>query len=262
MVSVSAEALNAAFEVSAPPRHSRRERLRMLFTPVLVVAVVAGLYAYLSAQELDVFEARLLTFASVSTATWQHLQLALAATALVVLIAVPLGVLLTRPFARPVKPAVLALANVGQAAPALGILVLLTILFGIGFRIALAALVIHAVLPVLRNTIVGIEQVDRSLVEAARGMGLSPGQVLRTVELPLAVPVMLAGLRTALVICVGLATIATFVNAGGLGDIIVAGIKLQRTPILVAGGVLTAAIALALDWLGGVIEEFVRPRGI
>jgi osmoprotectant transport system permease protein len=260
---VSAEALSAAaFDVAAPPRRSRRERLRLFATPLVVVAAVAGLYLYLASQELDVYEARLLTFASVSTATWQHLRLALVATALVVVIAVPLGVLLTRPAARRVKPAAVVLANVGQAAPALGILVLLTILFGIGFHIALAALVIHAVLPVLRNTIVGIEQVDRALVEAARGMGLSPWQVLRTVELPLAVPVMLAGLRTALVICVGLATIATFVNAGGLGDIIVAGIKLQRTPVLIAGGVLTAAIALALDWLAGVVEEYVRPRGI
>lgn len=259
---MSAEVLDAAFDVAAPPRRTRRERLRLLVTPLVVVAAVTGLYVYLATQELDVYEARLLTTASVSTATWQHVSLALAATVLVVLIAVPLGVLLTRPAAQRVKPAVLLLANVGQAAPALGILVLLTILFGIGFRIALAALVIQAVLPVLRNTIVGIEQVDRSLVEAARGIGLSPWQVLRTVELPLAVPVMLAGLRTALVICVGLATIATFVNAGGLGDIIVAGIKLQRTPVLIAGGVLTAAIALALDWLAGVVEEYVRPRGI
>jgi osmoprotectant transport system permease protein len=146
--------------------------------------------------------------------------------------------------------------------PALGMLVLLALLFGIGFKIALVALVATAALPVLRNTMIGIQQVDAALVEAARGMGMRPFGILKTVELPLAVPVMLAGLRTTIVIAVGVATVATFVNAGGLGDIIVAGIKLQRTPVLVTGGVLTAVIALALDWLGGLAEQLLRPRGI
>jgi osmoprotectant transport system permease protein len=159
-------------------------------------------------------------------------------------------------------PVALALANVGQAAPALGVLVILAMLLSIGERVAILALVLSAVLPVLRNTIVGIQQVDRNLVEAARGMGLRPWQVLRRIELPLAVPVMLAGLRTAIIICVGVATIATFINAGGTGDIIVAGIKTVRTPILVTGAVLTAVIAFALDWVAGVLENLLRPRGL
>src|SRR5690606_34888508 len=112
------------------------------------------------------------------------------------------------------------------------------------------------------NTIVGIQQVDPALKEAARGMGMTRAQVLWRVELKLAIPVILAGLRTALVLAVGVATLATFVNAGGLGDLIVNGIKLNRTPVLVTGGVLTACIALLVDWVGGVAEEFLRPKGI
>lgn len=261
-MSADAEVLATPYAVASSGRRNAADLLRLFVTPALVAVALLGLYLYLQGRELDVFEQRLLTMESIVDATTKHIRLALLAALLVVLIAVPLGVLMTRPAARRLSPVVLAIANIGQAAPALGVLVLLTIVFGVGFKIALVALVFHAVLPVLRNTIVGIEQVDASLVEAARGMGLSNSQILRTVELPLAVPVILAGLRTALVICVGLATIATFVNAGGLGDIIVAGIKLQRTPILVVGGVMTAAIALTVDWVGGVIENVLRPRGI
>jgi osmoprotectant transport system permease protein len=95
--------------------------------------------------------------------------------------------------------------------------------------------------------------------EAARGMGMRPVQVLFRVELPLAVPVILAGLRTALVFAVGVATVATFINAGGLGDMIVNGLKLQRFPVLLTGAVLVAAIAIFIDWIAGLIEEAVTP---
>jgi ABC-type proline/glycine betaine transport system permease subunit len=132
----------------------------------------------------------------------------------------------------------------------------------VGFRIAIIGLVAYAVLPVLRNTIVGIQQVDPALVEAARGMGMTRAQVLFRVEMKMAIPVILAGLRTALVMAVGVATLATFVNAGGLGDIIVNGIKLNRTPVLLTGSVLTACIAFLVDWIGSVAEDLLRPKGV
>jgi osmoprotectant transport system permease protein len=157
---------------------------------------------------------------------------------------------------------VLGLANIGQAIPAVGLLVLLTLQFGVGVGVALFSLVVYSLLPVLRNTIVGIQQVDSSLIEAGRGMGMTRRSVLLRIELPLAVPVILAGIRTALVIAVGVVTVATFVNAGGLGDIIINGIKLQRTPVLVTGSVLVASLALLVDWLGGVVEAVLRPKGI
>lgn len=124
------------------------------------------------------------------------------------------------------------------------------------------ALTIYAFLPVLRNTIVGLQGVDRTLIEAARGMGMSQIGVLRRVELPLAMPVIMAGVRTALVLVVGTAAFATFINAGGLGTLIVTGITLFRSPVLVSGGVLIAVLALLVDWLGRVLELVGTPKGL
>lgn len=259
---MSVDTLGSAFEVKAGGRWSRRQLARHLVTPVVLVVVALALYAWVSGQELDSIEARVLNAAAIGDAAMQHLKLTAIASLLVVVIAMPIGILLTRPRARWLTPIALAAANMGQAAPALGVLVIMAMLFSIGEKVAIAALVISAALPVLRNTIIGIQQVDRSLVEAARGMGLTPAQVLRKIELPLAVPVMLAGLRTTIVLSVGVATVATFVNAGGLGDIIVAGIKTTRTPILLTGAVLTTVVAFTLDWLAGVLEHAVRPRGL
>ncbi|GAA4633750.1 ABC transporter permease [Actinoallomurus vinaceus] len=240
----------------------RRAALRHLLIPAALAAVLAALYLWVSGQRLDSIERRTLNSDYIIARVVEHLRLTGLAVLLVVVIAIPLGVLLSRPAARWLSPFVLGLANLGQATPAIGLLVLLTIKFGVGFRIALIGLVAYAVLPVLRNTMVGVQQVDRSLVEAARGMGMTRAQVLIRVELKLAIPVILAGLRTSLVMAVGVATLATFVNAGGLGDIIVNGIKLNRTPVLLTGSVLTACIALLIDWLGGVAEDALRPKGV
>lgn len=239
------------------------ERIRRVVAmPVALAVVLTLLYLWVSGQELDSIELRTLNSEYLTARVAEHLRLTVLALLLVVVIAIPLGVLLSRPSARWLSPAVLGLANLGQATPAIGLLVLLTIVFGVGFTIAMVGLVAYAVLPVLRNTIVGIRQVDPALVEAARGMGMTRGQVLWRVELKLAIPVILAGLRTALVMAVGVATLATFVNAGGLGDIIVNGIKLNRTPVLITGSVLTACIAFLVDWVGGVAEDLLRPKGI
>lgn len=232
--------------------------LRVLSLPLLLIVIWIALFVWVSSQELDSIELRTLNAEYLQTRTLEHLRLTAAATVLVILIAVPLGVILTRPFARGFAPLVLNIANIGQAVPAVGLLILLTLWFGIGFNIALFSLVVYSLLPVLRNTIIGIEQVDPALKEAGTGMGMSKRMVLFQIELPLAVPVILAGVRTALVIAVSVSTIATFVNAGGLGDIIVNGIKLQRAPVLITGSVLLASLALLIDWVGGVVENLLR----
>jgi osmoprotectant transport system permease protein len=154
------------------------------------------------------------------------------------------------------------LGNIGLAVPSIGVLVLFAMAFGIGFRYAVAALVAYSALPVLRNVVVGLEQVDPALVEAGRGMGLSNLGVLQRVELPLAVPVILAGVRTALTFNVGSAALAALVNAGGLGVLIDRGIRLNRHSVLVTGSVLTAVLALLVDWMGQVLEAVLRPRGL
>jgi osmoprotectant transport system permease protein len=230
--------------------------------PVLAVLLTVGMLGYLQVAPLDNIEERVLVLDAVLNRTIEHVSLVVASTVLVIVIAVPLGILLSRRSARWLGTPVLAVANAGQAIPSIGVLVLLAILVGVGFGMAVIALVAYALLPVLRNTMVGLDQVDRSLIDAGRGMGMSTRQVLTTIELPLAVPVMLAGIRVALILNVGVAALATYTNAGGLGSFIESGIVFNRMPILLTGSVLTIALALLVDWLAGLAENKLRPRGL
>jgi osmoprotectant transport system permease protein len=230
--------------------------------PLLVVVLVIGTLIYTRTADLDSSEARSLELPLILRCLRQHVEMVVASTVLTIAIGVPLGVLLTRRRARFLSAPVLALANAGQAIPSIGLLVLLAILFGVGFTMALVALVAYALLPVLRNTMVGIRQVDPAIIDAARGTGLNSWQILRTVELPLAAPVMLAGIRVALILNVGVATLAAYTNAGGLGSIIAAGIHLNRLPVLVVGSLLTVALALLVDWAASISERVLRPKGI
>ena len=173
-----------------------------------------------------------------------------------------LGVALTRGPIRRFSPLVVAFANAGQGAPAVGLIVLLAIWLGYGFWTAIIALTLYGLLPVLRNTITGLDGVDPTLVEAGRGLGMSPTSVLLRIELPLALPVIMAGVRTALVLVVGTATLATFIAAGGLGDIIQAGISLNLPRLMISGALLVAVLALLIEWLGRVLELATRPKGI
>ncbi len=244
------------------PWRGRAGRAGLAVRPIVLGAVLLVLYVWVQAQRLDSIESRELDSQQIRSALWQHVQLSLVATALTIAIAVPLGVLLTRPFARWIKPIGLGLGNFGQAIPSIGLIVLLALWIGIGFWTAAIGLVAYATLPILRNTIVGLDAVDPALKEAARGMGMSRLAVLRRVELPLAVPVILAGVRTALVLTVATAALATFIDAGGLGGGLVAGIKLNRPTITLTFGIIAAVLALFADWLGGIAEEVLRPRGI
>jgi osmoprotectant transport system permease protein len=246
----------------APPSRWRGLLGRHTAMPAFLAATLFGTYLWVHSLALDDIERRSLNTDILLRLVGQHLKLTAVTTVTVVVVAVGAGILLTRARLRWLAPVATGLANIGQATPAIGLLVLLSIWLGIGFTTALIGLVAYAVLPVLRNTIVGINQVDPHLIEAGKGIGMSPLAVLTRVELPLALPVILAGVRTALVLAVGVATLATFINAGGLGGLIVTGIKLQRTPVLVTGAVLTGALALVLDWLGGVIAELFQPRGL
>jgi len=247
----------------APVRRERRSVGSYLFMPVFLALVCVGLYVYVSNQELDTIEARSLNATNILNAIWEHIQLAAVSTVFVVLIAIPLGVVMTRPFTRSFRGVLLTLANIGQAVPTIGLLALLAVAFVfIGFSAAIVGLVAYAVLPVLRNTIVGLGQVDENILEAGRGMGISKFGVLRRIELPLAVPIILAGVRTALVINVGTATLAAYINAGGLGRIIIAGLSTNRITVQITGALLTAVLALLIDYLAGIAEDVLRPKGL
>lgn len=179
--------------------------------------------------------------------TAQHLVLVGISTGVAVAIGVPLGVVITR--RERWRGPVLGVANVFQTIPSLALFgfLLPVPLLGIGARTAIVALVVYALLPVIRNTYAGITAVDPAVRDAARGMGMTDGELLRLVELPLAVPVMLAGIRVATVIGVGIATIAAAIGAGGLGVFIFRGVAMVDHSVILAGAVPAALLALLLD---------------
>ncbi|MFD3550200.1 ABC transporter permease [Streptomyces sp. NPDC058655] len=243
-------------------RAHRITRARLLVTPAVLGLVLLALYLWITNIPLDPIEKNSLGNGNVRLRLWQHVRLTAVSTFWVLVIAIPLGIALTRGAARRVAPVFTAIANVGQATPAIGLLALLVIWLGIGPSTAIVGMVAYAVLPVLSNTMAGLRAIDPQLVEAARGIGMSGRGRLRKVELPLAVPLILAGVRTALVLNVGTATLATFGGGGGLGDLITSGIQTQRMPVLVVGSVLTVVLALFVDWLASLVETVLTPRGL
>ena len=240
----------------------RRDIRDLLVQAGIIVAAFGVLIWWLLTTDLTEVESSTLAPGAVWSLTVEHLLLTVVSAVIVLAVAIPLGILLTRPALRRAAGPVMAVANIGQAAPAVGIIVLFGFWLGFGLQAAIAALVVYALLPVLRNTMVGLTQVDRQLIEAGRGMGMSAAAVLFRVELPLAVPVMLSGIRTALVLLVGTDTLATFVNGGGLGLLITTGVTLDLTRVLIAGAILVALLALVVDWTGRVVELAVRPKGL
>ncbi|WP_236704947.1 ABC transporter permease [Hymenobacter sp. AT01-02] len=183
--------------------------------------------------------------------TLQHIGLTAASLLLGVVIGVPLGLLLTR---RPrLAPWVLGTAGVFQTIPSIALLGFLIPVIGIGWKPAILALFLYSLLPIIRNTVAGVQGVDAAVVDAARGLGFTDTQVLTQVELPLALPVLLAGIRTAAVINVGVATLAAYIAAGGLGEFIFGGIALNKPAMILAGAIPAAVLALlfdgALGWL-------------
>jgi osmoprotectant transport system permease protein len=191
---------------------------------------------------------------------WEHIWLVGVSIALAALIAVPAGVLLTR---RPrFERWVLGFANTVQTIPSLalfGFLIPLPWIGGIGPRSALVALVLYALLPILRNTYVGILGVDRSVREAALAMGMTDWQILRLVELPLAARTIMAGLRVATVTGIGVATVATLIGAGGLGDFIYRGLQTVNARLILLGAIPAALMALTVDFgLGWIEKRLIR----
>ncbi len=188
--------------------------------------------------------------------TWQHLQLVGLSMFIAIFVGVPLGLLLTRK--EKLAPPLLGFANAVQTIPSLalfGFLIPIPIIGGIGMRSATIALVLYALLPILRNTYTGIRSVDPAVVEAGKGMGMTDIQRLRWIEVPLALPTVIAGVRIATVLTVGLATIASAIGAGGLGDFIFRGITMVDSRFILAGALPAAILAIALDALLGRAEK-------
>jgi len=191
--------------------------------------------------------------------TVEHLALVLGAMLIAILIGVPLGLLIVhRPVLRGIA---LGVANILQTIPSLalfGFLIPIPFIGGIGKRTAIVALVLYALLPILRNTYVGLTEIDPAVLESAQAMGMKQSQILFRVRLPLASAFILAGIRTATIITIGVATIAAAIGAGGLGTFIFRGVALVSNGLLLAGALPAALLALAADFLLGIIERRLR----
>jgi osmoprotectant transport system permease protein len=236
--------------------------------PVLMIIVVIFVYNQMlltiepGSMEANIIGSREIGFSNVMASVVEHLQLILISTGLAIAAAVPAGILITRQGFRDFSGLILGVANVGQSVPSIAILALFMGILGLGMKTAIFALWLYALLPIVRNTATGIEEVDPNIIEAATGMGMTNRQILLQIELPLAFPVMFAGMRTAAVINVGTAALGAFIGAGGLGTFIITGIPLMRDRMILVGAILTAVMAVMVDWiLSKIQDQLVAPTG-
>jgi osmoprotectant transport system permease protein len=193
----------------------------------------------------------------IGTLALRHLLLVVASLGAAITIAVPLGLLLER--GRRGAETVIRGTGVLQTIPGIALLAFMIPLLGIGVVPALAALFLYSIYPILRNTYSGVRDASPAAVDASRALGMTPLQVLRYVRLPLAAPVIMAGIRTAGVISVGTTTLAAFIGAGGLGEPIVAGLALADARLVLSGAIPAAALALVVDGVLAACERWVRP---
>jgi osmoprotectant transport system permease protein len=235
-------------------------RLRPYAVPIWVaigIAASIGVYQTLAGNIADEF---VINEPFLMSRTVEHVLISGAAFVIVAVVGVPLGVLIAQ--AGPaLRVPVFLLANLGQAVPGIGILVLLYAFLGLGFAPTVIALVAYGLLPVLRNTVAGIQGVDPAAVDAARGMGMTRWQALARVQFPLASPLVFAGLRTSLVLIIGTATLGNFIGGGGLGDVIASGINISDRIVFV-GAVMVASLALIADWALSMVERVAVPRRV
>jgi len=188
--------------------------------------------------------------------TYQHIVMVALGLALALVVGIPLGVLSTR--GRKTAGTILTLANVLQVFPSLAMLVLLMIVFGLGSTTVIIGLFLYSLLPVIRNTYVGLTQVEGTLIQAGRGVGMSRLQLMAQVQVPLALPFIVTGIRIAAVIAIGVATIAPLVGGDGLGREIYAGINMNNSARLYAGAIPAALLAFLADWALGRLQRAVR----
>ena len=250
-------------QVASPNnRSAMSERLDLIVSPIfaLVLGLIgASVWFY---SDLDSTTLAILAPEKIERQIVETLILGFSSSLLVVIIAIPLGVLVTRKGWPRLKSFLVNTLGLGQALPAYGLIVIFFSFMGAGITTVILALATFSLLPVLRNTIVGLEQVDKAVIDAGRGMGYTPRQILLKIELPLSVEVIIAGIRTAIVINVGMSALAFLVGGGGLGETINSGLKLDRAPAILIGAVLVAIMALTFDFLSALAMKYLKPKGL
>ena len=229
-------------------------------TRLLLIALVFAFGALLQAK--GVIPGILRNSSDVIYLARQHLMLVMISGALAIVVGIPLGILLTRERFAPFANAATQIINLGTTIPTLAILALAMSVLGIGSPPAIFGLFALTLLPIVLNTISGLRSVPRHLIEAARGMGMTPGQILLRVELPNAMFVIFAGIRVALAVNVGTAPLAFLIGGGGLGELIFTGIDLMEPGMLLAGAIPTALLAVLVDFTVGQCQYWLVPRGV
>jgi len=194
------------------------------------------------------------------TLTGQHIYLTLIAVAIAILIGVPLGILITR--VDSISGLVIGIANAVQAIPSLALLGFLIPFLGIGSTPSIVMIFLYSLLPIIKNTYTGLANVDRAMIEAGRGMGMTDAQLMRMVQLPLALPVIMAGIRISAVTAVGLTTLAALIGAGGLGQLIYRGISMVNNKMIISGAIPAMVLALLVDFILSIMERSVTPKGL
>lgn len=196
----------------------------------------------------------------VINALGKHMQITLLSVGLAILVGVPTGILISKN--KKIANAVMNIANVFQTLPSLALFGLIIPILGIGIRPAVVVLFLYALLPIIKNTYIGINSVDTAAIEAGRGMGMTRRQILTMVEIPLALPIIMGGIRVSTVINIGTATIAALIGAGGLGDFIFKGISMNSNNMILTGAIPTALLAISVDFLLAYFEKKLVPKGI
>ncbi|MDM5299492.1 ABC transporter permease [Bacillus pumilus] len=191
---------------------------------------------------------------------WEHLYISLIAILLGIIVAVPLGVLLTR--MKKGAGFVIGVVNIFQTLPSLAILAFFIPILGVGKIPAIVALFFYSVLPILRNTYAGVQGVNKNLLESGKGIGMTTWEQIRLVELPLAVPVIMAGVRISTIYLIGWTTLAAFIGGGGLGDYILIGLQLYQPEYIIAGAVPVTVLAIIIDFILLKLENKVTPKGL
>ncbi|EUJ24970.1 ABC transporter permease [Listeria grandensis] len=192
--------------------------------------------------------------------TWEHLYISLSAVILGIVVAVPVGILLTR--SPKIANFVIGIVSVLQTVPSLAILAFIIPILGVGKIPAIVALFIYSVLPIMRNTFIGVRGVDKNLIESGRGMGMTSWQLVKNIELPNSISVIMAGIRLSAVYIIAWATLASYIGAGGLGDFIFNGLNLYRPDLILGGAIPVTILALLVEFFLGKLEVKITPKAI
>ncbi|WP_462258828.1 ABC transporter permease [Vagococcus teuberi] len=190
--------------------------------------------------------------------TFEHIYISVIALLLGVIVAVPLGIALTR--TNKLANIIIGLASVLQTIPSLALLTMFIPFFGVGKMTAVVALFIYSLLPILRNTYLGIKGVDPNMVDAAKGMGMTDYEQIRLVEVPLALPTIMRGIRLGTVYVIAWATLASYIGGGGLGDLIFSGLNLYKPELIIGGTIPVVLLALISDFVLGLLEKRLSPK--